>query len=205
MACSSCRRTTCSGCSSSCTNCSTQTTYLTTCSGCSETINTDCVIYNGDVLPFESITVTSGSTRTLSDLLALLGSTSCDRESKLIKFNSDGETDDGTAYTLVAEDTTKILLITQGGSGEESTVTNTITLPNTADFINKEIIFKNISTQYDPSGTSVVVQFNQAVQYEWNPAVVTTVLYSVLQSDHFVVRLRLIKTSELSYQWIVVD
>ena len=205
MACSTCRRTTCSGCSSSCNNCSTQTTYLTTCSGCSETINTDCVIYNGDVLPFESITVTNGSTRTLSDLLALLGNGSGDRESKLIKFNSDGTTDDGTAYTLVAEDTTKILLITQGGSGETDPITNTITLPNTADFINKEIIIKNISTQYDPSGTTVSIVFNQAVQYEWNPAVVSSTAFTDLESAHFVVRLRLIKTSELSYQWIVVD
>lgn len=204
MACSSCKKTTCS-CSGSCTNCTSQTTYLTTCSGCSETTNADCVIYNGAVLPFEPITTTSGSSRTLSDLLALLSSASTDRESKLIKFNSDGTTDDGTAYTLVAEDASKILLITQGGSGETSTVTNTITLPNTADFINKEIIFKNISTQYDPSGTPIVIQFNQAVQYEWNPAVASTVLYSVLESSHSVVRLRLIKTSELSYQWIVVD
>lgn len=205
MACSTCRRTTCSGCSTSCSNCSTHTTILTTCSGCGETINADCVIYNGDVLPFESITVTNGSTRTLSSLLALLESGCCDRESKLIKFNSDGETDDGTAYSLVAEDTTKILLITQSGTGETDPVVNIITLPNTADFINKEIIFKNISTQYDPSGTSVTVQFNQAVQYGWNPAVVTSVLYSALESSHFVVRLRLVQTSELNYNWIVVD
>ena len=87
MACSSCKKPTCS-CSGSCTNCVSQTTYLTTCSGCGETINADCVIYNGAVLPFESITTTSGSSRTLSDLLALLGSASTDRESKLIKFNS---------------------------------------------------------------------------------------------------------------------
>lgn len=205
MACSSCKKTTCT-CSSSCSNCSTVTTYLNTCEGCSETYNTDCVVYKGDVLAFESIETVSGSTRTLSDLLALLSNSSCcERESKLIKFNSDGETDDGTAYTLVAEDTSKILLITQGGSGEESTITNTITLPNTADFINKEIIIKDISTQYDPSGTTINIVFNQAVQYEWNPAVTTTTSFATLESDHKVVRLRLIKTSELSYQWIVVD
>lgn len=204
MACSTCRRTTCT-CSSSCTNCATHTSVLTTCSGCSETINTDCVIYNGEVLPFESITTTSGSSRTLSDLLALLEDGCCDRESKLIKFNSDGETDDGTAYTLVAEDTSKILLITQSGSGETDPIVNTITLPNTADFINKEIIIKNISTQYDPSGTSVSIVFNQAIQYEWNPAVASSTAYTDLESSHFVVKLRLVKTSELSYQWIVVD
>lgn len=203
MACSSCKKTTCS-CSGSCTNCTSQTTYLTTCSGCSETTNADCVIYNGAVLPFEPITTTSGSSRTLSDLLALLSSASTDRESKFIKFHSDGETDDADAYTLVAEDTTKILMITQTDEGVVGTITNTITLPLTADFLNKEIIFKDISTPVDPSATTIVINFNQQIQYNWNP-VQTSNVFSVLDSPNKCLRLRLIKVTELSYAWVIVD
>ena len=204
MACSSCRRVNCSS-SSTCNNCSTQTTYLTTCSGCSETINTDCVIYNGDVLSFEPPTTTNGSTRTLTDLLALLENASCcDRESKFIKFHSDGETDDADAYTLVAEDTTKILMITQTDEGVVGTITNTITLPLTADFLNKEIIFKDISTPLDPSATTIVINFNQQIQYNWNP-VQTSNVFSVLDSPNKCLRLRLIKVTELSYAWVIVD
>ena len=197
MSCSNCKKVNCCGCQNT-----TTTEHVNSCAGCAETINTDCVIYNGDVLSFESVTTTNGSNRTLTSLLEQLDSSCTDRESKFIKFHSDGVTNDGNSYTLKAEDVCKILLITQFDEGVEGTITNTIILPNTAEFINKEIIFKDISFCYDAA--TIVIQFNQQIQYDWNP-VATTNLYYSLDSTHKVLRLRLIKTSDLSYQWIVVD
>lgn len=202
MFCSSCHKTPCT-CASTCNNCATTTVYLTTCSGCLETHNTNCIIYNGDVLSFEPATAVPYSNRTLTQLLQLIGGGNCGgRESKIIKFHSDGVTDDGSSYTLVAEDVCKVLLVTVTDEGVVGNITSTIVLPNTADFIDKEIIIKDISTTFEDA--THVIQFNQAIQYDWNP-VTTTALFANLESSHKVVRLRLIKVNELSYQWIVVD
>jgi hypothetical protein len=186
-----------------CNNC-TPTSYLNACDGCIETSNTDCIIYTGDRLSFEPVTVKDGSARTLSSILTLIEGINTERETKFIKFHSDGETNDGDAYTVVAEDINKILMITFYDEGVPGTITNTITLPVTSEFINKELIFKDISAPADSGDTTLVYQFNTAIQYNWNP-VQTTNLYYTLDSPNKVVRLRLIAVSDLSYAWVIVD
>lgn len=186
-----------------CNNC-TPTSYLNACDGCIETSSTDCIIYTGDRLSFEPVTVKDGSARTLSSILTLIEKINTERETKFIKFHSDGETNDGDAYTVVAEDINKILMITFYDEGVPGTITNTITLPVTSEFINKELIFKDISAPADSGVTTLVYQFNTAIQYNWNP-VQTTNLYYTLDSPNKVVRLRLIAVSDLSYAWVIVD
>jgi hypothetical protein len=186
-----------------CTNCSQTTSLTSPCaSGCASTINTDCVIYDQEPLCFEDVNIEDGDKRTLT---ALLQQIQCGltKGSKFIKFHTDGETDDGSAYTVVAEDTTKVLLITLTDEGIVGTVTNTITLPQTADFIDKEIIFKDISSPIDTNVTTLVYQFNIQIQSDWDPLTTTNVFYTLADPTHKTLKLRFVKTSEVSYQWIV--
>ncbi len=186
-----------------CTNCSQTKTTVTPCaSGCATTINTDCVIYDQDPLCFEDTNVEDGDKRTLTDLLQLI-QCGLTKESKFIKFHTDGETDDANAYTVVVDDTTKILFITCADEGVSGVVTNLITLPQTSDFINKELIFKDISAPLDSGTTTLAYQFNLQIQYGWNPVTTTNVFYTLADSTHKTLKLRFVKTSDVSYQWVV--
>jgi len=170
-------------------------TKVPSCSACAFTLNTDCVKYKGDRLDgFEPETVTDGSTRSLSDLLTLISnSICCTRESRIVEED----------YTVVAEDAIKIILLKGADEGEPGTITYTITLPQTADFFNKEIIFKDISAPLDAEATTIVWNFNTAIQTTWNPAD-TSLAYADHEDDFKVVKLRFIKTTPSSYQWVRV-
>lgn len=65
----------------------TPTVHLSNCEGCVYTVNTDCVIYNGDRLDFEPSSVVNGSVRNLTDLMELFPS--CHFHTDCIYF--DGE------------------------------------------------------------------------------------------------------------------
>lgn len=189
------------GCQSS-TPCSTPTVVLNPCEGCSTTLSTDCVIYKGDKLSYEPSTITDGSARNVSSILEALESVNCCvRDSKIVQFNTDGT----NSYTLVAEDTTKILLLTQFDEGVVGTITNTIVLPMSLDFAGKEIIIKNIAQPADSGVTNIVFNFSPAVQNQWVPTTATENDFDTLASVHQTVRLRFVKTTPTSYQWIIVD
>ena len=180
-----------------CTNCSQTSSLTSPCaSGCASTINTDCVIYDQEPLCFEDSDIEDGDKRTLTDLLQQI-QCGLTRESKFVEFNSSED----TQYTVVAEDTTKILLLTFADEGYTGTVTRVINLPQTSDFINKEIIIKDISSQL--GGVTLVYEFNIQIQYDWNPLTTTDVFYTLADSTHKTLKLRFIKTSEVSYQWVV--
>jgi hypothetical protein len=184
-----------------CNNCTKTNTIVTNCtSGCKSTINADCVIYDGSVLSFESDSVNSGDKRTLSSLLDLIQVNV--KESKILAFNSDGTTDNGTSYTVLEEDTNNIILFTQTDDGTPGTVTYTITLPQTSSFLNKELIFKDIS---EPSGGGVTIEyvFSIDIQYDWNPLTVSADFATLMDATHKTLKLRFIKTTPSSYQWIV--
>ena len=180
-------------------NC-TGTVQINNCEGCQYTLNTDCVIYNDDRLNYEDTSVSDGSARTLSSILLALEDLSFKRESKIIEFSTDGV----DSYTLVPEDTRKILLLTQFDEGVLTDITNTIVLPQTADFIDCEIIIKDISTSADPGNVDVLYEFNLQVQYEWAPAATSNEFSVLADSTHKTLRLRFVKTTPTSYQWIVV-
>jgi len=189
------------GCQSS-TPCSSSTVVLNPCEGCSTTLSTDCVLYKGDRLSYESASITDGSSRTLTQLLEDLESLNCcTKDSKIVQFSTDGT----TSYTLVAEDTTKILLLTQYDEGIAGTITNTVILPNSLDFAGKEIIIKNIAQPADSGVTTIVFNFSPAVQNQWVPTTATENDFDTLASAHQTVRLRFVKTTPTSYQWIIVD
>lgn len=187
-----------------CTNCS-QTKTITPCStGCASTVNTDCVIYDKDPLCFEDSSVDDGDKRTLTDLLQLI---ECNNEmaSKIIKFHSDGETDDGDSYTIVEEDVTKILLLTFTDDEASGTYENTIVLPTTSAFINKEILIKDISNVTDNQIAFLNYKFNVQIQYSWNPLLTTNSFYDLADPVHKVLRLKLVQINDVSYQWLVVS
>lgn len=184
-----------------CSNCAKTSTTPNCSSGCASTLNADCVIYNGEPLPFEGTDVEDGDKRTLSSLLALIENC-CGKESKLIKFHSDGETDDGLAYTVVSEDTQKVLLLTLTDEGIEGDIDIIITLPQTSAFINKEIIIKDICSYY--AEATLDIRFNIQIQYEWGVTPATSNIFNTLcDSTHRTLKLRYVKTTDTSYQWIV--
>lgn len=188
-----------------CTNCSQTRTVANPCTtGCATTINTDCVIYDDEPLCFEDEDVEDGDKRTLTSLLQEINCSS-DTESKILAFHADGETGNGDAYTVLAEDTTKILLLTFTDDGESGTFTNTITLPQTADFINKEILIKDISAVTDDQNTFINYEFNIQIQYGWNPLATSNAFYDLADPVHKTLRLKFVKVTEVSYQWLVVS
>lgn len=185
-----------------CTNCGSTThstitcaSSVPSCSSCPYTLNAECVKYKGDRLDgIEPETVSDGSTRSLDDLLVLISnSLCCNRESRIVEED----------YTVVAEDAIKIILLKGYDEGTPGTITYTITLPQTADFFNKELIFKDISAPIDSGVTTIVWNFNSALQTTWNP-VVTSLLYADHQDVFNVVKLRFIKTTTTGYQWVRV-
>lgn len=105
-----------------CSNCAKTKTVVNPCStGCTSTVNTDCVIYDDEVLSFEDeSSVEDGDKRTLTDILQQIN-VCCGKESKILAFNDDGETDNGDEYTVLEEDTRKIILFTQTDDGTAGT------------------------------------------------------------------------------------
>lgn len=184
-----------------CTNCNKTSVVVNCTSGCTSTIKTDCVIYDSDPLSFEGDDVESGDKRTLTSLLELIqgGNT---KKSNILAFNDDGTTDNGTAYTVVEADTQKVILFTQTDDGDAGTRTYTITLPQTSAFINKELIFKDISAP-STGGVTIVYQFNIDIQYEWNPLAVSDQFDDLCDSTHRTLKLRFVKVTPTSYQWLV--
>ena len=179
-----------------CNSCTQTSSLPNPCNtGCTSTINADCVIYNKTPLSFED-DVSNGDTRTLTEILQQIQN-GIERESKFVNFNSS----ENTQYTLVAEDATKILMLTFTDEGDSGTITRVINLPQTSDFINKEIIIKDISSQL--GNITLVYEFNIQVQYDWDTLTTTNLFYTLADSVHKTLKLRYIKTSELSYQWVV--
>lgn len=178
----------------------TSTVQLTNCEGCQYTLNTDCVIYNDERLLYESQSVTDNSARTLTSILKALETFNYTRPSKIIQFNTDGI----NSYTLVPEDTTKVLLLTQIDGGITGTITNTITLPQTAEFMDCEIIIKDISAPADTLTTNIEFLFNLQIQYGWDPVATSNELADLWNATHKTLKLRFVKTTPTSYQWIVV-
>lgn len=188
-----------------CSNCAKTKTVVNTCSdGCKSTINTDCVIYDDEVLSFEDeSSVEEGDKRTLTSILQQIESC-CGKESKILAFNDDGETDNGDEYTVLETDTRKILLFTQTDDGTAGTRTYTINLPQTTDFIEKELEFKDISVPSDP-GVIIEFKFNIAIQYNWNTTQTTDEYSILMDSKHKHLILRYVKVTPTSYQWIVAS
>lgn len=178
----------------------TPTIQLNSCEGCQYTLNTDCVIYNKERLDYEAFSVVNNSSRTLSSILTALEGINNQRESKIIQFSTDGI----DTYTMVPEDCYKILLLTQFDAGITGTISNTIVLPQTMDFADKEIIIKDISTPVNTSTTTIEFDFNLSIQYEWAPAASSTAFTNLWNTDHRTIRLRFVKTTPTAYQWIVV-
>lgn len=187
----------------SCNNCNNcnNNKRLNPCGECQYILNTDCVIYNDDLLDFEPSSVQNGSSRTLTEILQQIPSESCcTRISKEVTGN----------YTVVVEDVQKILLL-NGNTDTEADNTNvsyTIILPESESFIGKTLIIKDISelTSGTPGGR-VVWSFDTSVQYKWTTDTSSTLFDTLISWDyslHRTLYLTYVKIG-INYQWIVIN
>jgi hypothetical protein len=106
-------------------------------------------------------------------------------------------------YTIQAEDVNKTILLKGFDDGVIGTITYTLTLPQTMDFANKELVFKDISVPLDSESTTILWVFASAIQQTWVPTASTN-SYDDLSDTNKVLRLRFVKTTPTAYQWIVV-
>lgn len=185
------------GCNSnigqSCYQCA-QTVQLSSCEGCQYTLNTDCVIYNKPRLSFESLATKDNSARTLTTIIQAIEDTNLDKESKIITEN----------YTILASDVDKLLLlkaIFDDVSGGELALT--LTLPIDIAFANKILTFKNISG-VGVGGRTAGWAFDNAIQYQWSPSVLTSTAFNTLDDANKCLRLTFVKVDSVNYQWLVI-
>lgn len=177
----------CNSCSSSCNNCSSSTT-------CKYTLNTDCVIYNGEVLAFEPTDTIANSSRTLTDLLGEI--TDCCTRPSIIE----------TADFEVTEDhlDKQILLKATFDDVSGGTMTLDITLPDDIAFAGKTLYFKDISGT-GTGGRVAAWTFTDDIQYQWSPTTASSDDYTTLaDTTHKVLRLTFVKITSTSYAWLVV-
>lgn len=180
MACSSCSQNNC--------NCTP------TCNTCKYTINTDCVIYNGAVLPIEPNTTVANSSRTLTTILELIDNC-CNRPSVI-------ETDDFTVDDTYLNK--QILLKATFDDVSGGTETFVITLPDDAAYEGETLYFKDISGT-GTGGRTATWEFADSIQYQWSPTTLSSVDYTTLaDTTHKVLRLTFVKISSTSYAWLVV-
>ena len=177
-----------------CNNCNPCSNTATT--NCKYTINTDCVIYNRGVLPFESIDTVANSTRTLTDLLEQIENC-CVRPSVI-------ETSDVT----ITEDHIGKLILLKADFDDVSggTMSLDITLPDDIAFAGVTLAFKDISGT-GTGGRVVEYIFSDDIQYQWSPSTLTSDEYttlSQLSNTNKVLYLTFVKVSSTSYAWLVV-
>lgn len=182
-----------------CENC--KKTKLNSCEECDFTVNTDCVEFTGDKLCVEEGIVRDGSSRTLTSVLEALDDL-CDCAERVSKI-VDGD------YQIILEDACKVLLLDGELSDDPENVTYTITLPSSSsgaslDFINKTLIFKDISEQQSPSG-NVLWNFDQSIKYDWENELSTTSFETLSHSLHKVVWLQFLKHPDNIYKWTAVS
>ena len=183
-----------------CNNCD-DPKRLNQCGDCQYLLDTDCIIYNDTPLGFESSSIKEGSSRTLTDILQQIPDESCcTRLSKEVEGN----------YTVLEEDTQKILLL-NGNTDTEVDNTNvpyTIILPETAAFIGKTLIFKDISTKTSGTpGGRIVWSFDVSIQYKWDTSTSSTLYDTLISWDyslHRTLYLTYVKIG-INYQWIVIN
>lgn len=175
-----------------CNNCNS----CTSSGNCKYTVNTDCVIYNQDVLDFESTDTVANSTRTLTELLEQIENC-CTRPSVI----------ETTSFEVDEDHIGKIILLkatfddVSGG-----TMSLDITLPDDIAFAGVTLAFKDISGT-GTGGRVVEWIFDEQVQYQWSPSTASSDEYTVLSelsNDNKVLYLTFVKVTSTSYAWLVV-
>lgn len=158
---------------------------------CDYVVKANCVEYKGDKLSFES-GVKNGSSRTLSSILESISDQGCEREAKLVSGD----------YEVQSEDVCKYLLL-NGTPVDSAHVTYTIELPNTEEFANKTLIFKDISENGDPTGT-VFWDFSENIVYGQGGAS-TENFEELAWGSHKVLHLTFLKKDGVNYSWVVTS
>jgi len=165
-----------------CTNC--KKIKLQSCADCDFEVSSDCVNYTVD-----------GVTEMLSETLKdIYNSIECKhKSSKTVQGD----------YTIIEEDVCKILLLNGDVSVGDAPISYTITLPDSEDFIDKVLVIKDITAEPSPSG-EVVWEFNEEIQFCWNPEQSSRYFVDLAWWPHKVVYLAFIKVG-VNYQWVCIS
>lgn len=158
---------------------------------CDFTVNTDCVEYKGDKLSFET-NVRNGSSRTLTSIIEGLTDQLCHRDVRLITGD----------YEVQSEDMCKYLIL-NGTPPTTEDVTYTITLPDTEEFYDQTLIFKDISENGDPSGI-VYWDFSENIVYD-KGSLDTENFEELASGPHKVLHLTFLKKDGVNYSWVVTS
>lgn len=179
----------------SCNTCN-DCTNTTSVAGCKYTINTDCVVYNQEVLDFESTDTVANSTRTLTDLLQQIENC-CNRPSVI-------ETED---FSITEDHIGKLILLkAEFDDVSGGTMSLEIELPDDIAYAGVTLAFKDISGT-GTGGRIAEWAFDEDVQYAWSPATLSTDDYTTLaelSNENKVLYLTFVKVTSTSYQWLIV-
>jgi hypothetical protein len=82
-------------------------------------------------------------------------------------------------------------------------VSYTITLPDDDSFIDKVLVFKDISAAGDPTG-NVIWSFDTSIKYDWQDSLSSTDFNTLSPSLHRMLYLAFIKVGA-NYQWVAIS
>lgn len=171
-----------------CTSC--KKTKLTPCNDCDYVVSTDCVEYQGDKLSFESSSVKNGSTRSLTDILNSFDDREC-----ITRLPKAVESD----YEIITEDFCKILLL----SGDSDTdTTYTITLPDSDEYLNQTLVFKDVSNYENLSGV-ISWEFSESIAFDRDNT--SDEFKKLAWAPHKLLYLTFLKKDGVNSEWVVTS
>ena len=170
-------------------------------SACKTTLNADCVFYNKERLSFESNLVQDNSSRTLTSILQKIGATRQKYPSTVLFFSTQTSV---YTRTLGTEHLGKTILLNAEDEGFSGTtvLTFTINLPTSIDFMDEEILLKDISLPTNQSTTTYNFVFSSPIITDYNPLTQTT-SFATLSTNN-VLRLRFVQNQYGTYTWMRV-
>ena len=179
--------------------CGCNTTPNTNCTSCAPvnncecttgyTMNTDCVIYNKERLPFESPSVLDNSSRSLTSVLKAI------HNDNLItsEFHTIG---DGP-FTLNASSFDKLIVLEDI---EGVILTNAVvTLPSTLDYAGKVYTFVNKTPV-----ASGQWSFNVPLIVDYDPLTTQTNYNTIVTSPTKILQLTFVQTTPVSWGWVIL-
>lgn len=171
-----------------CTSC--KKTKLTPCNDCDYVVSTDCVEYQGDKLSFESSSIKNGSSRSLTDILNSFDDRECiTRLPKVIESD----------YEIIEEDFCKILLL----SGDSDTnTTYTITLPDSDEYLNQTLVFKDVANYENLSGV-ISWEFSETISFDKGNS--SNKFKKLAWAPHKVLHLTFLKKDGVNSEWVVTS
>ena len=179
--------------------CGCNTTLNTNCTSCAPTnncecttgytMNTDCVIYNKERLPFESPSVLDNSSRSLTSVLKAIHNDTL--------ITSEFHTIGDGPFTLNASSFDKLIVL-EDIEGVIST-NAVITLPSTLDYAGKVYTFVNKTPV-----ASGQWSFNVPLIVDYDPLTTQTNYNTIVTSPTKILQLTFVQTTPTSWGWVIL-